>query len=371
MFACVTVAYGILFAVAVGAIKPADSNFKMLRFSRLPVTILLILILSPAPVSAEPLDLYMGEAAVASQEVSERKSVLPQALKQVLQKLSGLRDFDEYPLVDESLKIADSIVVSFYYRNQQQMQADGSMRNELRLVAKFSEPAVNDLVKSLELPLWQPERGTTEIWVVVDDGLNRRIFPVEFQYSWDAMDRMAAERGLPVTWPTADEDGQYPVDEQLLWGGYTEDLLGSGRGGVMVAAARREGREWSLRINLAYQEQNWTWRSRDVDLQLLLTESVQQAADLIGAANSIAAADRGSRLYELTVSGINGAEAYSRCLSYLQGLSVVDRISVHSALAGKVRYHLHLNALPQYLEETLDAGRVLERDEPGGDYYLR
>lgn len=351
----------------------ADFNLKMPQFPRVPalVTILLMLILVPAPASAAPEDLYTGEVAVTSQQASERKQVLPQALLQVLQKLSGLRDFAEYPMLNESLRTADSLVVSFYYRNEQQLLADGSTQTELKLVAKFSEPAVDELVQSLALPLWQTERGFTEIWVVVDDGLDRHIFPVEFQYVWDAMDRAAAGRGLPVSWPTADEDGQYLVDEQLLWGGYTEDLLGTGRGGVLVAAARREGPEWSVRINLAYRQQSWTWRNSDVDLQFLLSESVEQAADLVAAENTIAAADRSNSLYELTVNGINGAEAYSRCLAYLQGLSVVKAVSVHSARAGQVRYKLQLNALPQYLEDTLNSGRVLEREEPDGDYFMR
>jgi hypothetical protein len=345
--------------------------FKMPSFPKLPVLILLILFLSPVPVSAAPEDLYTGEAPVASQQASERKRALPQALLQVLQKLSGLRDFADYPMLSESLRSAESYVVSFYYRNQPQLLADGGTQTELKLVAKFSEPAVNELVQSLALPLWQTERGFTEIWVVVDDGLDRYIFPVEFQYVWDAMGRAAEDRGLPVSWPVADEDGQYLVDEQLLWGGYTEDLLGMGRGGVLVAAARREGPEWSVRINLAYRQQSWTWRNRDVDLQFLLTESVEQAADLVAAANTIAAADRGSRLYELTVNGVNGSEAYSRCLAYLQGLSVVDAVSVRSARAGQVRYRLQLNALPQYLEDTLNSGRVLDREGPDGDYVLR
>ena len=103
----------------------------------------------------------------------------------------------------------------------------------------------------------------------------------------------------------------------------------------------------------------------------MLTESVEQAADLVAAANTIVASDRGSGVYELTVSGVNGAEAYSRCLTYLQGLSVVDAVSVQSARAGQVRYLLQLNALPQYLEDTLNSGRVLERNEPEGDYALR
>lgn len=330
----------------------------------------MILFLSPVQALAEPVDLYVGEAMVVSQSDSDRRKALPLALLQVLQKLSGLRFFDDYPMVSESLKGADSLLLSSYYRNQEQTYADGSIGTELRLVARFSEPAVNELVQSLALPLWQPERANTEIWVVVDDGLDRRILPLEFQYAWDVMSAVAADRGLPITWPQADEDGQYPVDDQLLWGGYTEDLMGAGRGGVMVAAARREGAEWSVRINLAYNDETWTWRNRELDLSFLLGESVQQAADLVAAANTIAASDRGRASYLLTVNGVGNSDEYARCLTYLESLSVVERVTVEYAQAGQVRYRLELNALPQYLEETLTGSRVLEQVEPEGDYLL-
>ena len=74
------------------------------------------------------------------------------------------------------------------------------------------------------LPFWQPDRKPTEIWVVVDNGLRREVMPVELAYVRDALDETAFQRGFPLNWPQPDEEGMYPVDMQLLWGGYTEDL---------------------------------------------------------------------------------------------------------------------------------------------------
>ena len=342
----------------------------MPHFFRLFVAGLFLMFSFVSTGQAASANLYVGEAPVESQQASERRKAMPLALLQVLQKLSGLRFFDDYPLVADSLNDAEQLLVSFHYRNDEQSLSDGATGDNLKLVARFSEPAVNDLVQSLQLPLWRPERAPTEVWVIIDNGLDRQILPMEFQYAWDAMDAVAADRGLPISWPIADEDGQYPVDKQLLWGGYTEDLVGAGRGGVLVAAARREGPEWSVRLNLAYKQQNWTWRNRDVDLQFLLMETLEQAADYVSAANTIAASDRGRMIYALTVNGIGSADAYARCLDYLQNLSVVNRVSVESAQAGQVRYLVELNALPQYLEETLDLGRVLEPTDEDSVYLL-
>lgn len=336
-------------------------------------TIILILLLALLPVSgsqAASVDVYTGEAVVTGKEAGERRRALPLALENALQKLSGLRSFDDYPQVKPALADASSILLSFHYRVVESVLADGSQQDELRLVAKFSASRVDELARYLELPLWETERAATDVWVVVDDGLDRRILPVEYSYAWDAMSEAAAWRGLPVSWPQADEDGLYAVDEQLLWGGYTEDLGAGEDRGVMIAAARREGLEWNVRGNLTYRGQTWTWRIEDINLQAALTENMQQAADWIAAANTIAATDLGNWVQELTVLGLNDAEDYSRCLSYLQGLSVVDHVAVVSARAGEVTLRLSLSALPLYLEEKLVEGQVIGFDEDERNYRL-
>ena len=337
-------------------------HFELMRIILLTLLVLLLPLESSYAASAE---LYSGSVTVDSQQASDRKQALPQALLQVLQKISGIRQITEYPLtdqlmLDDVLGGAASIVVSFHYLNEEFVGADGSSVSRLRLVARFSEPDVNELVKTLRLPLWRPERQPTHIWVVVDNGLDRRIMPLEFGYARFAMDQAAADRGLPLAWPEPDADGNYPVDEQLLWGGYTEDLSELGANAVMVAAARREGTDWSVRFNLAYGSQNWTWRNSDVELQRVLTDSIQQAADLVAGANSIAAEDQGKMSHELTVTGIRSSDDYARCMTYLQNLSVVEGVSVIFARSGQVRFKLELNALPQYLEEAIATGGAFD-----------
>jgi hypothetical protein len=336
-------------------------------------TILLttLLMLSPLAQGQSAVDgLYTGQATVENQRESERKTALPRALKQVFQKLSGLREFEDYPLMQEVLADAAAVLVSFHYRDFGQMQADGSTIEELRLVANFSRREVDELMKALQLPLWEPQRKAIEVWVLVDDGLDRRILPVEFEYAWRAMDEVASARGLALNWPKTDEEGNYPVDQQLLWGGYTEDLTETARNANMVAAARREGPEWNVRINLSYGGENWTWRSRDVDLQWALTSGIEQAADLVAQANTIAAADQGRQVSEVTVTGIVNAQDYARCLNFLQNLSVVEQVTVASARAGLVRFRLELNALPLYLENALSSASMFEFQEAENSYLL-
>jgi len=336
-------------------------------------TILLLSLLILAPLVCRAADapgLYVGEAVVADQGTGERARALPAALEHVLQKLSGLRQFDDYPLLRPALTQAPQMVVSYHYRKAAGLQADGSASEELRLVASFAEAAVDEMVRALQLPLWQPQRDPLTAWLIIDDGVDRRVMPVEYGYAQQAMEEVAERRGQPLAWPSPDPEGLYAVDQQILWGGYTEDLADSSGQGVLIAAARREGQEWGVRINLGFRGQHWSWRQSDIDLPAALTEGMQQAVDQVAAVQTIAASDLGIWQQDLTVRGLAGAADYRRCLAYLQGISLVDSVAVVSARPGTVTFRLGLSALPSYLEEIIDSGDVLQRAAEGDGYLM-
>lgn len=382
-----------------------------LRFrSRYPmkrIVLLCWLILAPAAALAAAADLYTGEAAVSGQGAAERERALPLALEQVLGKLSGLPHFADRPLVRPALERAPAILLSYHYRNVVLTGPDGGEVRAQRLVARFSPPAVDDLARALQLPVWRYDRPALVVWLVVDEDGERRIMPVEFMDVVAAMSDVAADRGLPVEWPeakleagaeagveagaesgidvgaeigteagaetaveTGDEANAYAVDPQLLWGGYTEDLATPDGKGVMIVAARREGPEWGVRINLGYKGRHWAWRLQDNDLHAVLVTAMHQAVDQLAEANSIAAADLGSWEQDLSVAGLRGAGDYQRCLAYLQGLNIVKRVSVVSARPGVVTFRLALQALPRHLDESLAGDGVLSWMEAEGRYQL-
>jgi hypothetical protein len=355
---------------------------------------------------AHAADLYSGEVMVTAQGSEERAQAVPAALIEVLQKLSGRRELPIGPALDTALLSANRIMVSFYYRERERTAPDGSVSEELWLVARFLPAAVDRIIRELELPRWRQERAPVTIWVVVDDGLGRRLQPVEYGYAWEAMADIAALRGLPVTWPdrgdgiaggTGPETGQEPaggatrdqppqtapgpgpgeeadrqLDLQLLWGGFTEHLVDpeAAPGGVVVIAARREGPEWNIRWNYSDGAASTGWRSRDRDLVLGLTQGVHRLADFVASRHSIAPDAQGEWRFDLQVSGIAGAGDYERCLAYLEGLSLVNRVDVEQAGAGAVSFRLELNAMPGYLAETIARDRVLEPGLSAHEYRL-
>lgn len=331
----------------------------------------LVLILPfSSPYAAAP-ELYVGSAPVMDQTSGEREQAMPQALAQVLGKLSGLGTFEDRPEVELGLGQAARIAVSFYYRNQSVLQPDGSASDQLQLVVNFSRRAVDELARTLQLPVWNPERRPLTVWLVVEDDLGRRIMPIELEYAWAQMAQVAADRGMPIERPEPDAEGIYPVDIQLLWGGYTEELTaGEGPADALVISALREGPEWNVRMNLDYGGQRWSWRERGNYLQLMLASGMHRAIDEIAANASIAASDLGRQSHEITVTGILSSADYARCVAYLEQLSLVEDIRVVAASPGTLRLALELNARPDYLARSLVQGGMLSATAEADVYGL-
>ncbi len=332
---------------------------------------LLLLSLPLKQLQAAPLNLYLGAVPVADQSQAERSRAMPLALKQVLQKLTGLRDFVDFPALEPALEDARSMAVTFYYGNREFTLPDGEHGEELRVLVDFSRPDVDRLLQSLQLPIWKPERKPLAIWLVIDDGFSRSIMPIEFEYAWDRMSEVAETRGMPITRPQPDDAGKYAVDPQLLWGGYTEELDEFGPVDALLIAARREGPEWNVRMNLDYMGKMWSWRNQDTEIENALVDGLQQAIDEISVVNSITAADQGHWNFEITVTGLLTGADYTRCLSYLQAVSMIDRVRVSEAGPGWVHFILNLNALPDHLLQTLAADRIVAASPTAGEYVLQ
>lgn len=316
------------------------------------------------------IDLYTGEVLVASQGEPDRKEAIPEALIRVLQKLSGQREMPVSPSLDEALRNADRILRSFRYINVERANPDGTQTQELRLVASFMPAEIDRVAQDVGLPRWQQERPAVQIWVILDNGRNRELKPVEYAYAWEAMEDVAALRGLPISWPELDEEEEQLIDTSLVWGGFTDYLVekGAPADGVAIVAARRDGPLWTLRWNLSNGDQHWSWRNDDQELMFALVRGIHKMTDQVSAANAIQASERGQWAIDVTIGELLSASDYARCLEYLHNVSLVTAVDVLGAEPGRVHFRLQLNASPERLAEAFDRSSVLLPSDSGAEF---
>ncbi len=332
-------------------------------------SLLLIPLLS---IDARAQDLYSGEVVVQDQGAGERLQAIPGALIQVLQKHSGQRELPIHPALDAALVGANRILVSFFYREHRTISSDGLESTEWRLVANFLPEEVDQIIRDLELPRWRADRKPITIWIVVDDGQGRRLMPFEYEYAWNALKDIADQRGLPLSWPSMDEEQTQNVDLQLLWGGFTDELPpgASGAGDVAIVAARREGPVWNVRWNFGDGAETSGWRVRDTDLSFALVDGLHQLTDLVAARDAIVSAGQGNWQTDIAIGGFQNEQDYAACLSYLEGLGVVDEVNILEAGSGIIRFSLQLNAMPQYLRNQIERDGLLAAGLSDNEYTL-
>lgn len=330
---------------------------------------IIALLLPPAEAGAVE-NLYTSEVVVANQGEDERNAAVPDALIQVLQKLSGQRELAFSPALDEALSNANRLLHSFRYKNLERTGSDGVMFRELRLVAQFRKSEIDRVVQQAGLPRWGQDRPPVQIWVVMDDGLNRQFKPVEFGYAWEAMENIAAMRGLSLIWPDLDEEELQLIDMGLVWGGFIDYLVerGAPHDGVAIVTIRRDGPFWALNWAVSNGAEKWSWRNSDQELMFALVDGIHQMTDRFAASNTIAASAQSEWSFDITIGGINSARDYAACLDYLGDLSLVTGVEVAGADPGRVHFVLQLNASPEHLPDVFSRGAMLYPSRVGSQY---
>lgn len=158
-----------------------------------------------------------GVVAVDDQSQSTQRSAAKAAMRQVFIKMTGQRD------------IVDNAVVSHVIRNPQQYLRSYRfevIESGLLYIADFDVQALTNLLKQESLPLWGQRRPDSLIWLaiesengvrsIVDDSANSTIKK--------SIKAIAAERGVPVSFPLMDLDDNTNISTYDVWGRFAERL---------------------------------------------------------------------------------------------------------------------------------------------------
>lgn len=302
--------------------------------------------------------LYEAQVPVADQSARARLTAAGDALAQVLTRLTGLAELPPSDTLARALAAPD------LYYNQFRFQPDGD--GGLLLRVQFVPDAVLNLIRQANLPVWRANRPSVLAWVVLDDGLERRILGSGNPHpTIDALLQRARERGLPLQLPLMDLTDQLAVEPAAVWGRLSQPLLeGSQRYGAdIVLVGRLQQRADG---NLAGSWEFWLdGEVRQLDVENREPTPLGLAgADLVAdeLSGRYAVLDRGSRSVELNVSAVSSAADYADLLGYLASLEFVDDVAVSSVRGDRLGVRLITAADAAQLEELFRLDRRLIPD---------
>lgn len=321
--------------------------------------------------TAGAVDLYTGEVPVADQSVQARGAALRDALAQVLVKVTGDPAAPRASAIAPFLADAGRYAQQFQYRTRQLPPAEpeAAPERELLLSARFDPSAVERMLSESGLPRWGQERPTVLVWLVKDEGRERRLVGLDDPRLADAVQRAAGRRGLPVLFPLLDLADQQAVTERELWGGFTEPLArASARYGTetfLLSRVEPAGERWQARWTLYDRGRESHFESAGDTAAEALAEGVAHSATLLGQRFAVPATEQAASRVLVAVDGVGDVAEYDRVLDYLSGLSLVRRVQPEAAEGDRLSLNVWLDAGLDRLDQAIQLGEVLvPADDP-------
>jgi uncharacterized protein len=317
--------------------------------------------------------LYVGESVLDESGAISSAAQL-RALDEVLIRLSGM--VDESPVALLGLGAAD---VRQLQQSQQRIAverlgADGATVRELRLRVEFYPAAVNQLLQRHQLPSWGRERPAILFWIALEDdeqGAHLARDPVLEQH----VREQARRFGLDVVRPLGDALDMADVGLADIRGGFMDSsevaAARYGAGVIAMLDLRQDDEVWNAR---------WFWRLDGRDSSRSLTvETVAEAvefgmkrllSELAGRyAIFVGGGDR--RVRTVIVDGVVDPVQYAEVLKHLEGLSLVESLTLKRARGRMIEFELVTAG--EGLEDVIAMSRLLVIDGQGpqGQLQLR
>ncbi|MGP9834005.1 DUF2066 domain-containing protein [Marinobacter sp. NSM] len=192
--------------------------------------------------------LYNIEVAVDGTGPNDLQAGYAEGLRRVMVRVSGTRDVLQLEGVDDVLKDAESLLLSYQVRRE---------RGESRLQMSFGAVGVNRALASINAPVWGANRPLTLVWAAIEDRGERKLLTAAADdgaqgYSavadWRrAFQAAAEERGLPLAFPPQSVQGDRALLSDL-WGQFVGRIkeASSDRSHDALALMRvsRSGGQW-------------------------------------------------------------------------------------------------------------------------------
>lgn len=305
--------------------------------------IFLLAILVVAPAQAKIIsDLYRVQVPVNSQgSGTERDQAIITAFQQVLIKISGNSQINSNATIIPALPNASNYMQQYSYvwapLFGQAADTSGPKATRLALQVVFDSAQVKQLLQSANQLIWGRDRPLALLWLAVDQGQGPILLS---DSSGDQavvmLQQLAAQRGLPLVWPTLPDSTQPQASGATLpvadiWQlnidniktfskSYNANLI------VIVRLTQANG-QWSSQWTAIVNDEPLTFQATGSDEMIVLQQGMDSVVDAV--AQRYAVKDQVSKnQVTVTIYNLSTLENYSKAKTYLRQLTPVQHVEV-------------------------------------------
>lgn len=270
-------------------------------------------------------NLTTGVVAVADRSDAGLEAALPQALNQVLVKISGNESIGSVPVVSQALVHAKDWMQGFSYQNTD---------TGLRLSVDFNKEPLYQLLRNTGQTIWGDDRPQTLFWVqVVPYGDAPTLLVSDVRYT-DQLQQAINARGLASMLPMGDLDDQSVLDQALvdpkpkLWLDLIERY---GVQALCVTTIKEQAPgSWQASETLLYAGQSYRWQQQGDSIDALLGDAVDHVADTMANQLAVLQAKSLRANMQLQVDGVENLQALQQVIASLRRLTPVDSLQLQS-----------------------------------------
>lgn len=219
--------------------------------------LLFLLTISLSAGAAQVTDLYQAEVEATGGPAQWQRL----ALQQVLLRVTGNADIASLPSIAAELAAPSAYVKQFESVRHQ----DG---NRMRVL--LDAVKINQLLQTNQLPVWGSMRPDILVWLVMQDGQQRRFVRSADTELTTALQKAFKQSALPLLQPLYDFDDVNQLSDTDVWAGFWQPIIqASGRYNpdvVIAATLDMQAGEGQAALKLSWQRQadNRTFRDEVV-----------------------------------------------------------------------------------------------------------
>lgn len=317
------------------------------------------LVLANAALAVRVSSIYKGSVPVASQSIEDRNRALPEALQQVLIKVSGDNHILNNPNVKSHLRNAASLLQAYSYL------PNDKPNYPYLLEVQFYSEGINRLLRRASASIWGMNRPLILAWVEYEEPDHpAEIIDNDSQNEIRTdIKKSAEDRGIPLIFPIMDVKDINKVNVNDIVEMTIPTLQQASKryrsDGILIIRAFKLVTGFSAQGKLLFRNEAYDWTITGKSMDEVLKGIVDNVTDkLAGRFASVVTNSVQSKTI-LTIKGILHQNDFSQMLNYLQRLPSVASTQIVQVTGDEVLLNINLRGSPESFAESLSVGNKL------------
>lgn len=297
-------------------------------------TVILYFSIITSSLAVEVSDLYAVRVPIWGSDTFKdpklQNEKVQEAFKKVLIKVSGS------PEVVLQRDIKTLIPLAENYVEQLKPEYSKDKAAPHFLLVKFQEKAIQDVLQNAKVPIWDKNRPLAILWLVSSDQnpqflINPDTSP--YPELGIKVQGIAAERGVPLVFPTLDLENLTMVSPRQILAGdlLNVDAISKRYGSDMVVIGKVSRENWRIQWQLYSGKELIEWRSQGATLDESLVSGIGNIATILSSqyTHSLQQQQKFStQRVVLSVQNIRSLQDFEEAKAYLEKLGVVQEMNV-------------------------------------------